>query len=409
MAQSLDEQILTIERALGERMISHALVIVRAWLNELGENNPYEQAYEDIRRQYDALFNEWLTSNDPHREETLDALTGNMYRLVDASYASLRLHRGLSPQLHGFNPDNPQSVIRYFSSCLQFRDEDMEWLEEVLNDSNRASIALMAVAALAKNIRECFNESILLTLIEGINCENEVVAEQCLANALILLAHNDVRIDFFPKLQDAFVMAVEEMGDEGEQAFQTLCALVRSVKSNWRDNIASGELKVEDLPEELQNLLELTTGDRQSIEGVMAWIPSSEQEYMDGLIQMLPDTWVYDVLVGESQERVAHIAVVYLSIGRMDLMWDHIDAAASWLLHQLRNGSESPMDYINYAHCMLLQGDRMMAFEYYRQARQICKGPKEFFALFRPDRRALVDHGVAIEQVYLLEDKLIEK
>ena len=409
MAQSLEEQIMTIERALGERMISHALVIVRAWLNELGENNPYEQAYDDIRRQYDALFEEWLTSNDPHREENLDALTANMYRLVDASYASLRLHRGLAPQMHGFNHDNPQSVIRYFSSCLQFRDEDLEWLEEVINDPNKASVALMAVAALAKNIRDCFNESLLLLLIEGINCENEVVAEQCLANVLILLAHNDVRIDFFPKLQEAFVMAIEEMDDEGEQAFQTLCALVRSVKSNWKDNIASGELKVEDLPEELQDLLELTTGDKKSIEGVMAWIPASEQEYMDGLIQMLPETWVYDAVIGESQERVAHIAVVYLSIGQMDLMWEHIDAAAAWLLHQLRNGSESPTDYINYAHCMLLQGDRMMAFEYYRQARQMCKGPKEFFALFRPDRRALVDHGVPIEYVYMLEDKLIEK
>ncbi|MBR2166367.1 MAG: hypothetical protein IJ915_07490 [Paludibacteraceae bacterium] len=407
MAQTLDDQILTIERALGERMISHALVVVRAWLNELGENNPYEQAFNDIRSRYDALFNEWLTSDDPHREETLDALTGDMYRLVDASYASLRLYRGLSPRLHGFNPDNPQSVIRYFSSCLQFRDEDIEWLKDVLSDANRASIALMAVAALAKNIRECFNESLLLTLIEGINCENEVVAEQCLANVLILLAHNDVRIDFFPKLQEAFVMAVDEMGDDVEQAFQTLCALVRSSKSNWRDHIASGDLKVEDLPEELQDLLELTTGDRQSIEGVMAWIPSSEQEYMDGLIQMLPETWVYDSIIRESPEREAQIAVVYLSIGRMDLIWKHIDAASAWLLHQLRQGSESPKDYINYAHCMLLQGDRMMAFEYYRQARQMCKGPKEFFALFRPDRRALVDHGVPIEQVYLIEDQLL--
>lgn len=406
MAQSLEDQILTIERALGERMISHALVIVRAWLNELGENNPYEQAYEDIRSQYDSLFEEWLTSNDPHREETLDTLTGQMYRLVDAAYVSLRLLRGLSPQMHGFNPDNLQSVVSYFSSCLQFTDEDIEWLQDVLNDSNRASEALMSIASLSKNIRECFNEPILLTLIEGINSENEVVAEQCLANVLILLAHYDVRIDFFPRLQEAFVTAIEEMGDDGEQAFQTLCAVVRSVKSNLRENIASGEVKIEDLPEELQNLLE-STGNKQGIEGVMAWIPASEQEYMEGMIQMLPDTWVYDALIGESQERIAHIAVVYLSIGHMDLMWEHIDTAASWLLHRLRKGSESPMDYINYAHCMLLQGDRMMAFEYYRQARQMCKGPKEFFALFRPDRRALVDHGVPIEQVYLLEDKLI--
>ena len=39
--QSLDEQINTIERALGECMIEHALVIVRPWLNDLGLDNPY--------------------------------------------------------------------------------------------------------------------------------------------------------------------------------------------------------------------------------------------------------------------------------------------------------------------------------------------------------------------------------
>ena len=41
--------------------------------------------------------------------------------------------------------------------------------------------ALMAVAALAKNIRDCFNERAMMALIEGINGENEVVAEQCMA------------------------------------------------------------------------------------------------------------------------------------------------------------------------------------------------------------------------------------
>ena len=408
MAQSIEEQILTIERALGERMISHALVIVRAWLNELGENNPYEEAYYRISGEYASLFDEWLTSDDPHREETLDKLTGDTYRLVDATYASLRIRRGLSPEMHGFNPDSPQSVIHYFSSCLQFKDSDLEWFSEVVNDPERAAVALMAVAALAKNTRECFNEQGIYALIEGIRGANEVVAEQCMANMLILMAHYDVRIDFFPDIQNALLSAIDEMDDEGEQAFQTLCALVRSSKSNWREQIASGEVKIEDLPEELQNLLELT-GDKDNIEGVMGWVPNSEQEYMQGLILMLPDTWIFSALIGESQERASHIAIVYLSVGHMDLMWNHIEEASAWLLRQLRKGSRSAMDYMNYGHCLLLQGDRMMAYEYYRQARQLCKGPKEFFAIFRPDRRQLVDHGIPLEQVYMLEDKLINQ
>jgi hypothetical protein len=406
VSQKLDDQIATIEKALGERMIDHALVIVRAWLNELGENNPYEQAYEQLRKEYSDLFTQWLTSSDPEHDVLLNKMTGTAYRLVDAAYASLRLHRGLSPDIRGFNPQSPQSVTHYFTFCLRLKEEDYTWFRNVCNDTSQAVFALIAVAALAKNIRECFNERMLMALIEGINAENEVVAEQCMANALIILANYDVRIDFFPELQNAFMDAVSEMGDEGEDAFHTLCALVRSVKYNWRDSIASGELKVEDLPEELQSLLELT-GEKESMDGVVSWMPASEQAYMQGLVDMLPDTWVYSALMGDSPERAQQIAIVYLSVGRMDLLWEHTDVAARWLRQQLRDGSESPMDYMNYGHCMLLQGDKMMAFEYYRQARNMCKSPKDFFALYRPDRRALVDHGIPVETVYLLEDQLI--
>jgi hypothetical protein len=196
------------------------------------------------------------------------------------------------------------------------------------------------------------------------------------------------------------------MEDEGEQAFHTLCALVRSIKTNWKDTIEAADLKVEDLPEELQNLLEMT-GDKDNIQGVASWVPASEQEYMQGIVGILPDTWIYSALIGDSAERAGQMAVIYLSVGRMDLLWDNTETAAKWLLNQLREGSKSPVDYINYAHCMLLQGDRMMAYEYYHQARNLCKSAKEFFALYRPDRRALVDHGIPVEQVYLMEDQLI--
>ncbi len=76
MAHTIEEQINTVERALGERMITHALAVVRLWLNELGENNPYEETYSTIRAQYETLFEDWLTTEDPNREEKLDGLTG---------------------------------------------------------------------------------------------------------------------------------------------------------------------------------------------------------------------------------------------------------------------------------------------------------------------------------------------
>ena len=50
----------------------------------------------------------------------------------------------------------------------------------------------------------------------------------------------------------------------------------------------------------------------------------------------------------------------------------------------------------------------MMAYENYRQARQLCGSHKEFVALFRPDRKELVDHGIPMEHVYQMEDRLIK-
>ena len=407
MAQSLDEQITTVERALGERMVTHALTVVRAWLNELGENNPYEQAFADIQQQYNAIFNEWLTSDDPTREERLDALTGDTYRLVDAVYVAIREVRGLSPQMHGFNKENPKSVMHYFASCVHLKPSDYAWFASAMNDSESGATALMAVAALAKNIRECFSEEAMMAIIDGINGEMELVAEQCLANAILLLAHYDVRIDFFPHIQNAFMEAVENIGDDGEQAFQTLIALVRSTRINWKERLKSAEAEKSELPPELQNLLEMAEEDTD-INGVMSWVPESEQEYMQGVVEMLPDTWVFSSILNDRSDRAAQIAIAYLSVGRMDLLWDHPDVASKFLVSQLRKGSVSPQDYMNYGHCLMLQGDRLMAYENYRVARQLCKNSKEFFNLFRPGRRPLVDRGVSLDLVYMMEDQLLK-
>ena len=402
MAHTIEEQINTVERALGERMITHALAVVRLWLNELGENNPYEETYSTIRAQYETLFEDWLTSEDPNREEKLDSLTAETYRLVDAVYVSIRLLRGLSPEMHGFNGENPDSVMHYFSSCIRFREEDFQWIREAMNDQSRASIGLMAVAALAKNLRECFSEPALLLLIEGIGAVNHVVAEQCMANVLLLLAHYDVRIDFFPDLQAAFLDAI---GENDSDAFETLCAIVRATKVSLRDMLAKKELSYEDLPAELQDLLSMT-GSENDVSGIASWVPGSENEYMSGIVQILPDTWIYEVLVGDNGERQRMMEVIYMAVGRMDLVWEHTDRAERWLIQRLRSDKATTMDYINYGHCLLLRGDRMMAYENYRQARSMCKSAKEFYALFRPDRRQLVEHGVPVEQVYLIEDQL---
>lgn len=399
--QAIEEQVYTIERALGERMVKHALFVVRLWLNELGEDNSFEDAYRSLFARYDDFFVDWVVAGDDEQDEVLEAMTSDAYRLVDAVYAELRIKRGMSPKMHGFNGENPQSVMHYFSSCVQFKDYDMDWLRSVLNDTNRSSIALMTVAALAKNLRECFSETAMMALVDGIHASNSLVAEQCLANVLLLLAHYDVRIDFFRELQEAFVEAI---GD-GELAFETLCALIKSVKVNLSEMIASGEFSMDNLPEELQNLLG-ESGIQDNYQETEVLMPASEKEYMAGLVQMLPDTWVYITLVGENEERKRKMRLLYLSVGNMNMMWDKTEAAEQMLVRKLRTKGGDAKDYINYGHCLLLKGDRLMAFENYREARRLCKSAKEFYALFRPDRRQLVDRGIPVEQVYLIEDQL---
>ncbi len=406
MAQSLDEQINTIERALGECMIEHALVIVRSWLNELGEDNHFEEAFRTIHSHYKDLFVKWLNVDEPGMPDELAKLTGDTYQLVDAVYVAIRLKRGLSPRMHGFNPESPQSLIHYFSNCLELREEDLNWLRNAMNEQEQVGMALVAITALVRNLRECFSQDAILTLIDGFNAPNSIVADQCLANVMTLMIHYDVRMDFFPQVQDAFAAAINEMEEGANHAFEVLCALVKSAKANWLEEYALGERAMMDLPAEMQKLIN-ATGIKDDIKTLYSWVPKSEAEYMSGLVQILPQTGLYDALVRDNKGYERALAFTYLSIGNRDLMWDHPDVGEQWYVNILRRGSDQPIDYISYGHCRLLQGDRMMALEIYRQARQMCSSSKDFFNIFRPDRRNLVDHGVPVEFVYMLEDNLL--
>lgn len=398
----IEEQVNTIERALGERMINHALVIVRQWVAELGASI-YIGRIEHLEQNYQCIFDYYLSTDDPERENLLDQLTGDTFRLVDEVYADLRVKRGLSPEMHGFNGDNPQSVMRYFSSCVHLQQEDFDWLRECFSDPSRSAIALIALTAVGQNLRECFSEDALRCLIEAIDSDNNVIANQALATSILLLAHYDVRVDFFPELEDAFANV---LGD-GEHAFETMCALIRSSKANLRDMLASGEISTEDLPEPLRDLLGMAGDDGNKLGEIVSWMPETENEYMAGIVAILPDTWVYASIMGDDPMRLHKVQMLYLSIGKMDMLWEQTEEAEQWLVQRLCTDKATPIDYINYGHCCFLRGDRMMAYENYREARLRCKSAKSFFALFRPDRHYLVEHGIPLEQVYLMEDQLL--
>ena len=204
----LSSQVNTLERALGERMLHHGLVILRQWVAELGMV-VYADRIDQLEQNYQRLFDYYLTMDDINRDRLLDEMTGEAYRLEDDIYAEMRIRRGLSPEMHGFNGSNPQSVMRYFSSCVQMQTEDFDWIRTQLQDKEHSTMALLAIAALSSNLRECFSEEAILLLIEAIGSENQVIVSQALGSVILLLAHYDVRIDYFPAIEDAFAASID--------------------------------------------------------------------------------------------------------------------------------------------------------------------------------------------------------
>ena len=407
MNKELSDQVNTIERALGECMIETAAVVLRTWLNELGENNPYEEALRTIRAKYEGMFTRWLSVDDPETEGDLDKLTGDMYQLSDAVYAAIRLKRGLSPQMHGFNPESPQSIVTYFQNCIQLSPEDLDWVKEMIADEKQSGQALLAISALTQNLRECFSMDAFITLIEGMNAADETVADFCGHNVLTLLIHYDVRIDFFPQIQDAFTNVIASMDDMGEHVFEMLCTLVSMSRSNFLSDFANGLAAYKWLPESMQKLVKTVGIPEDDYKTFSQWAPKEEEEYMAELVKNLPNTWLYEVLVNGAPGRENSLTYVGVKSGYRDYMWAHPEIAEQVYRDVLRQGSQKPIDFINYAHCLLLKGDRMMAFENYKLARQECGSLRAFHDLFRPDRRALVEHGVPLDCVYAIEDNLV--
>lgn len=403
---TLDEQRNMMEHALTERMLNHAFVVLRQWAQELGFA-PYVDRVHSLEDNYKQLFDYYLVGDDPQRDAIHDQLTTEVYRLGDEMYSDMCLKQGKAPEMRGFDRTNIASITNYFSACVHLQEEDLDWVVEAANDPEQASMGFVAVAALSANLRETFHEDSLLTLIDVIDAENQMVADQALASLILLLAQWDVRIDYFPDMQKAFE---QKIGD-GERAFLLMRSLIRSSNKSISQMVADEHITKEDIPEELTEVLGEDASE-QSVEDLLSrlskLIPKTENAYIQTIVELLPETWVFDLIVGEDEQREVVIDHLYLELGYMGFMWDNIDEAEEWLVDRLRSGLAKPKDYLNYGHCCFLKGDRMMAFENYLEAKRLCKGTRAFFDIFRPDRKILADKGIPLEQIYLMEDHLLK-
>ena len=389
-----------------ERMLNHAFVVLRQWAQELGFS-PYVDRIHSLEDNYKQLFDYYLVGDDPQRDAIHDQLTTEVYRLGDEMYSDMCLKQGKAPEMHGFDRTSIASITNYFTACVHLQEEDLDWIVEAANDPEQASMGFVAVAALSANLREAFNEDSLLTLIDVVDAENQIVADQALASLILLLAQWDVRVDFFPQMQEAFV---QKIGD-GERAFLLMRSLIRSSNKSISEMVKDEHITKDDIPEELNDVLGEDASE-QSVENLLSrlskLIPKTENEYIQTIVELLPETWVFDLIIGEDEQREVIIDHLYLELGYMGFMWDNLDEAEDWLVDRLRSGLAKPRDYVNYAHCCFLKGDRMMAFENYLEAKRQCKSTRAFFDLFRPDRKMLVEKGIPLEQVYLMEDHLLK-
>ena len=405
---TLEEQRDIIERALGERMLNHVYFFLRQWAKELGFG-PYSDRIHSLSDNYNHLFDYYLATDDPERDEIHNKLTLETYRLMDEMYADIRIKRGLAPQMVGYNPDNPESVLRYFESCVHLQDEDLDWICDAADDPERSATALIAFAALCTNLRESFQEEAVLTLIDLMDAESEVIAEQATVHTIMTLAQWDMRLDFFDNIEHAFI---EKLDKKGDMVYMALRAVITSVNANLHEMIENHEIEEDDLPREVREIIEETSKNKEEsfmdkLDRISKWLPKTEKEFVELIVSILPETWVFDTIIGEDEERMMSIEELYLHIGYMDLMWDRWEDAEAWLIGRLRANKATVKDYINYGHCCFLRGDRMMAYENYCEAKKMCESTKTFFDIFRPDRKMLVEKGIPLEQVYLMEDQIL--
>lgn len=397
-----DEQRIMVERSLGECMLNHGFTVLHLWLREV-PNEQHEERLRRLEASYREVFEQYLDgAEDPAQDPYLEHLTHDTYCLVDDVYRAMRLKSGQSPKIVAYNRDNAQSVTNYFYRCVELKEEDLDWLYDEANSDHCSAAAILGISALMNNLREVFMENVLFFLIDLIDADDSAAADNALMAAMMILIQYDVRIDFFVDVQKMFL---EKIGD-GERAFELLCAMLRRIRVSFKDQLESGEVTMDSIPEELREAM----GDAMDEDKLLSFATmqaNEESQYVTELAAILPGTWLYSVLVGDDEARARKITRLYVEVGRMELMWDSLDEAEQIIVEQLRKGKALPQDYINYGHICFLKGDKMMAYENYREAKRMLGSTRMFMALFRPDRRFLVDHGLNLEQVYLMEDALV--
>lgn len=463
----LTDQYATLLKMLSDSMLVHASTILRQWIQQLnpasGMQSPYGLRLSSLLRHYERIRKEWISepetiqnTEDSRVMDELDDLTTEFFRLTDEIYADMLLKEGLAPEMHGYSRDNVNSAVNYFAACVHLQDEDLDWLDEVAQDEERGATGLLLIAALGHNLRTVFSENAMYSLLKASESEVMVVRSQAMAHLILTLAHHDLRIDYFPDLREDFMQL------DMDAMYQVLCGLVYGAKSKLREMLTQEDFDEEALPDEIR---EAFADDKDvTLDDLVKHLPDAENQYIVDMISFLPETWVFGMVVNDDEKR-EKIAELYVNLGMTDVAYEGIclgrldlcssdrlhagmllheglyeealeayqqleeihpkdkkigfkigwcamlagqyELAEQYMVERLRGENPNMEDYINYAHLCFIRGDRLSAYEYYREARRLAGSAKRWKVSYCPDRKMLIEHGVPTDQVYLMEDLMV--
>lgn len=418
---------------LSQRMLLHAENILRQWAIQVGRQEFFDRI-ASLSSRYDATFQYYLStpvhydgdpncSIDDERDLMLDELTHEYYNLADDILTALALKEGTFPTMKGFDRESEESTMRYFSFAVPLQDEDLEWLEAECILGEREDMMVRLVSALAANIRQhVFSEKAVLCLIRCAQGPCEPIAYQAVAQLIMLLAYYDTRIDYYPAIQDAF----RDLVADGERAFALLCAVLSDDQS--RD--AAPEIR-----ELFRSTLEILPGtgvfsaicttdeQRQEVARLYVNLGMNEQAFDMSLLgrsdiitdrELLADYYVYNELYDDALTEYQYLidnglatSRTYFRAGWCALMVGDLEHAEQYMIRRLREPKPTTEDYLNYGHLCFVKGDKATAYEYYIEARRKAGSLRRFKDTFCPDRKVLADMGLPLQEIYLMEDRLV--
>lgn len=397
-------------------MLRHADSVLRGWAKEVDELSFFARL-DSLQEQYDRVWQAYLTETSEDGmaseqvQEAMNKLTYRYFQLSDELYDKLRLLRGEAPTMIGFGKENVESATTYFAQNLQRKSEDLDWLYEIAQDDDKQALAISTIAALAVNLKQGFWEEGLHLLLD-IATLDTLAAHQAMAQAMLITALYDLRLDFYQDIGERWVELVKQ---KEEVAIASIEALAGQSEAS------------EQLPETWIFSLVCDTDEKRCRIAHEYLRKEMNEQAFDGCLMnrsdmcgtddvLRADMLLYDDLWDEALgiyqdivERGEDTPHVRFHLAWCALLTGNYSLAEQYMIRRLRDAKNvRKEDYINYGHLCWLKGDRVTAYENYREARRLCKDLKEWKATFCPDRKIISQLGIPLEEVYLMEDRLLK-